>query len=128
MEERVKSFKALLLGHGINLTIKARKQSDHILGSDEWRKRLAEDLKNGKTPTSMFYSSVDIGDLLKKYNGKGEIIFRDKKQIYLVEFVDADSYVGKVWDSGLNRYVNTKRFVIRYSKDGVHLHPVKERT
>lgn len=127
IEERVKSFKSLLLNNGINLTVKARKQADHILGSAEWRKRIADDLKSGKTPTSMLYSSVNIGNLLKKYSGKGEIFFRDKKQIYPIEFVDADSYVGKVWDSGLNRYVNTKRFVIRYSKDGVHLHPVKER-
>lgn len=58
IEERAKSFKSLLSGNGINLTIKQEKQSEHILGSTEWRRRLEEDLKSGK----------------------GEIIFRDKSR------------------------------------------------
>ena len=79
-----------------------QKQSEHTSGSAEWRKRLVNDLTKNKTPTSMFYASVDIRKLLNKFNGK-------------------------VWNSGLNRYINTKRFVIRYSNNGVHMHPVKER-
>lgn len=126
IDEKKEAFKSLLNSNSINLTLKPKKQADHILGSDRWRKRLADDLKKGATPTSMFYKSVNINDLLKKYSGKGEIKFRDIKQIYPIEFVSANDYVGKVWDSGLNRYVNTKRFVIRYSKDGAHAHPVKE--
>lgn len=127
MDEKIQSFKSQLLNNGINLNIKPKKQAEHISGSDRWRKRLADDLKNKATPTSMFYSSVDIENLLKMYCGKGNIVFRDEKQAYPIEFVNANKNIGKVWDSGLNRFVNTKRFVIRYSKDGVHLHPVKEK-
>lgn len=126
IDEKKKIFKSLLKSNSIDLTLKLKKQADHILGSDRWHKRLTDNLKNGTTPTSMFYESLNINDLLKKYSGKGEIIFRNIKQIYPIEFVSANDYVGKVWDSGLNRYVNTKRFVIQYSKDGVHAHPVKE--
>lgn len=125
--EKELSFKTLLSKNAVNLTVKLKKQLEHTLGSSQWLKRLAKDLKEGATPTSMFYSKVNVEELVKKYSGKGDITFRDSKQIFPIEFVTAKDFIGKVWDSGANRYVNTKRFAIRYSKDGVHLHPVKER-
>lgn len=123
----IKEFKALLKSGVINLNIRPRKQAKHILGSKEWRKELAEALKNGKTPPSVLYPSVDVRSLIEEFAGKGAIVFRDKKQVYPIEFVSATNFIGKVWNDGAKRYVNTKRFSIRYSNNGVHIFPVKER-
>lgn len=115
------------LAHGkINLNIKKEKQREHICGDTKWRKRIADDLKNSNTPTSMFSGNTDIQKLVDTYAGKGKIVYRDEKQKYPIEYVTSDHVIGKVWDSGKNRYVDTKRFVIRYSNKGIHLHPVKE--
>lgn len=124
--QKVYDFQNKLSQGKINLNIKKEKQRDHIRGDEKWKKRVAEDLKNSKTPTSMFSEQTDIQRLTDGYAGKGKIVYRDEKQNYPIEYVNADHIVGKVWDSGLNKYVDTKRFVIRYSNKGVHLHPVKE--
>ncbi|MBQ8298015.1 MAG: phage capsid protein [Ruminococcus sp.] len=125
--EKVYNFQNKLSQGKINLNIKKEKQRDHIRGDEKWKKRVADDLSNSQTPTSMFFEQTDIQKLIDSYAGKGKIVYRDEKQNYPIEYVTADHAVGKVWDSGLNRYVDTKRFVIRYSKKGVHMHPVKER-
>lgn len=123
----IKEFKALLKSGAINLNIRPRKQAKHILGSPEWRKELAEALKNENTPPGAFYSSTDIQKLLKTYAGTGIIEFRDEKQKYPVEYVSAKNYIGKVWSISARHYINTKRFSIRYSNRGVHLFPVKDK-
>lgn len=110
----------------INLKIKKDKQKQHIRSSKEWKKRIQADITNGDTPTSAFYEKTDIQSLVDKYSGTGIIHFNDTKQLYPVEYVDAECCIGIVWDSGREKFVNTKRFAIRYSKKGVHLHPSKE--
>ena len=110
----------------INLKIKKDKQKQHIRGSKEWKKRIQADIANEDTPTSAFYEKTDIQSLMDKYSGTGIIHFNDTKQLYPVEYVTADSYIGKVWNFGVKKFIDTKRFAIRYSKKGVHLHPVKE--
>lgn len=124
--KKIYNFQNALKQGKVNLNIKREKQRDHIRGDVKWKKRISEDLKNAATPTSMFFESTDIKGLVDNYAGKGTIIYRDEKQNYPIEFITASQTVGKVWDSGLNRYVDTRRFVIRYSSKGVHLHPVKE--
>ena len=110
----------------INLKIKKDKQKQHIYGSKEWEKRIQADRANEDTPTSAFYEKTDIQSLMDKYSGTGIIHFNDTKQLYPVEYVDAECCIGVVWNSGRRKFVDTKRFAIRYSKKGVHLHPVKE--
>lgn len=123
---KILDFQNELSKGNINLKLKTEKQRDHIRGDEKWRKRIDDDLKKSNTPTSMFFESTDIQKLINDYVGKETFYFKDEKQKYPVEYVTADYVVGKVWDSGKGRYVDTKRFAIRYSNKGVHLHPVKE--
>ena len=127
IDEKVNTFKELISQKQIKLKAKTFKQREHTLGTKEWLKRVKRDIKDHKTPASMLFASEDVSALINKYCGTGEIVFRDVKQVYPVEFVTADHVVGKVWNSGLGRYVNTSRFEIRYSSDGFHIHPVKEK-
>ncbi len=127
IDEKVNTFKELISQKQIKLKAKTFKQREHTLGTKEWLKRVKRDIKDHKTPASMLFASEDVSALISKYCGTGEIVFRDVKQVYPVEFVTADHVVGKVWNSGLGRYVNTSRFEIRYSSDGFHIHPVKEK-
>ena len=49
-----------------------------------------------------------------------------KGQQYPIEYVTADLVIGKSYNLGTGKYEDTKRFAIRYSSKGIHLHPVKE--
>ena len=41
-------------------------------------------------------------------------------------YISAKEPIGRYFNLGKGRYEETKRFAIRYSSKGVHLHPVKE--
>lgn len=111
----------------VDLSLRAQKQCEHILGDAKRKKRVVDALKNGKTPANMFFTDVDLNDLIKRYAGTGTIIYRGEKQNHPIEYVTVDHEIGRRWNSGLGRYVKTKRFAIVYSGRGIHLYPVKER-
>lgn len=74
----------------------------------------------------MFFREIDIQALVEKYKGTGNIIYR-KGQDYPIEYITADNVIGKAFNLvSDNKYENTRRFAIRYSSKGIHLHSVKE--
>ena len=123
---KINKFKADLSNGNVNINVKQQKQMEHIQGTKKWQQRVKREIKSGKAP-DMFYKDVDVESLIKKYAGNGKIQFR-KGQEYPIEYIDADTYIGKSFDFATMKYKDTKRFAIRYSSKGVHLHPVPERS
>jgi len=124
-QEKADKFLEKLHSGDINTNIKRVKQQEHVRGTKAWRKRVQDSIKLGKTLPSIFYSEESIEALVQKYKGTGIIDFK-KNQEYPVEYITADHVVGKCFNTGTGKYEETKRFAIRYSSKGVHLHPVKE--
>ena len=109
----------------INTTVKKVKQQEHIRGTKKWKQRVKVDLATKGTAPDMFYKDVDTQELVNRLAGTGTLKFQ-KGQPYPVEYITADKVVGKRFNSGTGKYEDTRRFAIRYSSKGVHLHPVKE--
>lgn len=124
-ETKVHDFKEKLKSGEIPTNIKFQKQQEHILGSKKWIRRTREALTDEKTPPNMFSKDVDIEALVEQYKGQGTIKFRPGQQ-YPIEYISADRVIGKAFNLGTKKYVDTVRFAIRYSSKGVHLHPTKE--
>ncbi len=124
-KKKVEQFVEKLNRNEVNLNLKKVKQQEHVRGTKKWNQRVIESVKQGKTLPDMFYSHESIEKLVEKYKGTGLIQFR-RNQDYPIEYVTADHFVGKYFNSGIGKYEETKRFAIRYSSKGVHLHPVKE--
>lgn len=124
-EKKVITFKEKLSKGEINTNIKKQKQTEHVQGTKKWKERLLRDLESKGTAPDIFMKDTDIQALLDRYAGTGIIRYR-KGQQFPVEYVSADEIIGKCFNLGKGEYENTKRFAIRYSQKGVHLHPVKE--
>ena len=104
--------------------IREQKQREHIDGTVERNKRIINDKNNNKTPSSYFDKDFDINKLYEKNRGKGLII--TNPQGWADEYISVEDYVGYVYNVGTKQYQKVKRFVIKYSSKGVHLHPVKD--
>ena len=124
-QKKVLLFKEKLSKGTANLSVKKQKQQEHILGRKKWKERVRLDLKEKASAPDMFYKTVDVEQLVKEYSGTGVLQFR-KGQDYPIEYISANYPVGKAFNLESGRYMDTKRFAIRYSSKGVHLHPVKE--
>lgn len=109
----------------INTTVKKVKQQEHIQGTKKWKQRVKVDLETKGTAPDMFFKDVDTQELVNSLAGTGTLKFQ-KGQPYPVEYITADRVIGKRFNSGTGKYEDTRRFAIRYSSKGVHLHPVKE--
>ena len=123
--EKSRKFKEKLKDGSINIAVRNVKQQEHIQGTKKWRQRVRSDLETKGTAPDMFYKNVDAQKLVDEYSGTGEFEFR-KNQQYPIEYISAKEPIGRYFNLGKGRYEETKRFAIRYSSKGVHLHPVKE--
>lgn len=123
--EKSRNFKEKLRNGEIITAVRNVKQQEHIQGTKKWKQRVRSDLETKGTAPDMFYKNMDIQKLMDEYSGTGEFDFR-KNQQYPIEFISAKEPIGKYFNLGKGRYEETKRFAIRYSGKGVHLHPVKE--
>lgn len=124
-QQKADKFLERLHSGDINTNIRRVKQQEHVRGTKAWKKRVQDSIKQGKTLPSIFNSEESIEALVQQYKGTGIIDFK-KNQEYPVEYITADHVVGRYFNTGTGKYEETKRFAIRYSSNGVHLHPVKE--
>lgn len=123
--EKARKFKEKLKNGEISTAVRSVKQQEHIQGTKKWKQRVRIDLESKGTAPDMFYRGVDVQQLVNDFSGKGVLEFR-KNQIYPIEYISIGKPVGRYFNIGTGKYVETKRFAIRYSSKGVHLHPVKE--
>ena len=100
----------------VNKTIEEGKQGKHILGH-----------KNYKDGRSYLKVSVEEAQrLVDQYAGTGQIKRDSKGHWTNKEFVSADYIIGVVVDANMGETIETSRFSIHYSKNGVHIVPRKE--
>lgn len=126
VDHNVPKFLEQLRNGEINSKQRWSKQNEHIEGTAQRTKRIENDLRNEKTPSSYFLKGTNVDEIFKKYSGTGKLIFENGKQ-YPTEYIDIDKARGKVYNSGIKEYVDTKRIKIEYSTNGYHIYPVKER-
>ena len=114
-------------GQVLSTKVKQSKQNEHILGHKRWLEETRKEIKNGNNPKSFFYKNVDIQGLVDKYSGITKFEY-PKGSDYPVQYAEHNDIIGKVFDRKFNKYVETKRFIIKYSSKGVHLYPVFEKS
>ena len=106
------------------LRIVPGRQRKHIPGTKEFEDK--QDVMQRKSPGSKpAVLETDANAFVKKYKGTGEIRMTNGSD-YPREIIDADFVVGKTWVQTKQKYVNTKRIMILYSGDGVHIVPVSD--
>lgn len=127
INSKIIEFKKRLENGEVNTKIKWNKQKEHVLGTKEWKKRVQDDIRLGKTPASLFLKEIDYNDLIASNLGKGKIVFTNDKNLYPKEYIQYDEVIGRVFNVGTGRYEVTRRFAIHYSNKGIHAHPVKEK-
>ena len=120
-----KGFLEKLQSGSINTNIRTQKQNEHIEGTMERARKIANDEEKGKTPSSEFYSDVNLSEIVEKYAGKGDFAFRQNHELP-IEYISLDRNIGKVYNVGEKKYMETDRIAIVYSSKGVHLYPVKK--
>jgi hypothetical protein len=100
------------------------RQRKHILGTVEFQqnKDKMQKLSPGSEPSIL---NADAASLVNKYKGTG-ILEMTKGSQYPVELIDMPYIIGKTWVQRMQKYVETKRFRIVYSSDGVHIIPVSD--
>jgi len=100
----------------VNKTIEEGKQGKHILGHKNY--------KDGRSYLKV--SAEEAQRLVDQYAGTGQIKRDSKGHWTNKEFVSADHIIGVVVDANTGETVETSRFSIHYSKNGVHIVPRKE--
>ena len=114
----------------IKAEINEQKQAAHIKGTDEWYKRLEDDLAKGKEfePSYLTISMDDAAKLIKRYAGTGKFRYSDKDgYIPKKEIIKHDSKVGVYIDQSTGEAFETDSFRIHYRKTGAHIVPTLER-
>lgn len=127
----VKEFKEKLQNGQVNLKVQRTKQEEHTQGTKALRNRLKQALMSQETakpitPQSYLYSGLDAQKLVQEYAGTG-ILQYTLGSATVKEYVSLDSAVGRYYNLGKKRYVETKRFCIIYNNKGTHVFPVKEK-
>lgn len=100
----------------VNKTIEEGKQGKHILGHKNY--------KDGRSYLKV--SAEEAQRLVDQYAGTGQIKRDSKGHWTNKEFVSADHIIGVVVDANTGEAIETSRFSIHYSKNGVHIVPRKE--
>lgn len=100
----------------VNKTIEEGKQGKHILGHKNY--------KDGRSYLKV--SMEEAQRLVDQYAGTGQIKRDSKGHWTNKEFVSADHIIGVVVDANMGETIETSRFSIHYSKNGVHIVPRKE--
>ena len=122
-KENLAILKAKIESGEISTRIRPQQQAKHIEGTPQFEQYKASRLAKGRTPQSILtVTEQEAQTLVNSYSGMGTVEIQNTKQsIKIVEFCDADIVVGQYY--GDNKYINTKRFGIFYSKRGTHVVP-----
>ena len=111
-------------GGGYSLEISPQKQARHVEGTKEYERYCEKAWeKYGKKPSVLYGGLEKAQELVDKYAGTGKIEHKDGT-IHPVETVEAQEPVGKYWDLKAERYVETHRLRLRYTRKDVHCYPV----
>lgn len=118
-------FKKALANGNVNLNIRRQKQNEHIAGTKEREKRIANDGQSNRR-SSYFYEGTDVEKLVVGRFGTGRIQYDSENSEFPTEYISLEKPIGMVYNVGEGKYVNVARIAIAYSKKGVHVYPVKD--
>lgn len=114
----------------VNTNIQRKKQEEHTQGTKALRNRLKQALatqgqQKEITPQSFLYRDIDAQKLVQDYAGTGITVYNLGSNA-VKEFVTVDKPVGRYYNKGKHRYVETSRICIMFTNKGTHVFPVKE--
>lgn len=129
-ESYIQKFRERIRNGEVNLTVQRKKQEEHTQGTKAWKNRFKQayaTLDSGKpiTPQSFLYKDMDVDELVKDYAGKG-ILDYSLGSGTVKEYVAVEKPIGKYYNKGRKKYVETSRICILYNNKGVHVFAVKE--
>lgn len=107
----------------LNLSIRRQVQNRHILGTKEFQQYVEKLSPYGLMP-SILAENVNVQELITKFHGKG-IYDPNPKDNSPREKVDTGNIIGQYWNSRESKYVDTTWIKIVYSKQGVHIYPIR---
>lgn len=118
-------FKQELDNGQVNTIIEKKQQVKHQ-SSPQWRNQVKQALRSSKeTPKSLLFKSIDPRLIVDQYGGTG-ILQSRKNNKCVDEYVTLPYEAGTTFDRSLGKYVKTNRVQIKYTKNGVHVFPIKE--
>ena len=108
----------------ISTQIRPQVQARHIEGTAEFEWYRAQRLAKGQTPQSvMTITAQEAQELVDRYAGTGTVTIKNRNDgsLEIKEYTDTDQVVGRYYAD--NKYWDTKRMIIFYSKKGIHVVP-----
>ena len=114
----------------IKTEINEQKQAAHIKGTDEWHKRLEDDLAKGKKfePSYLTISMDEAAKLIKRYTGTGEFKYSENDSyIPRKEIIKHNKKIGVYIDQKTGEMYETDSFRIHYRTTGAHIVPTLKR-
>ena len=126
-KENIATLMSKINSREISTRIRSQVQGKHIEGTKQFDEYLDIRRVRGQMPQSILtISEQEAQELVDKYRGTGDVVIQKsgENSLKICEFCEADRIVGKWY--GENRFHETKRFEIFYSKKGTHVVPVKE--
>lgn len=103
-------------------SISKGKQNKHIQGTNEFKLHVLKLEEKGFKPSIL---TADPVELVNQYSGTGRIITTSLNSPPK-EAITASQVIGEYFDPVSKQYIETRSFMIVYSKNGVHLFPKKE--
>ncbi|MBT2262155.1 T7SS effector LXG polymorphic toxin [Bacillus safensis] len=100
--------------NGFPAKVKPGAQEKHIPDAPNYKQEIA----NGKTKSIFFGDNKKAQKLLDKHAGTGDMLKTKNK-----ERVDFGQVIGKHYNTETNKYEETTRGIIHYSKNGAHIVP-----
>lgn len=122
--ENTAILKAKITSGEISTQIRPQVQARHIEGTAEFERYNAARLAKGQTPQSVLtITAQEAQALADRYIGTGTVIIkaRNDGSFEIKEYTDTDQVVGLYYAD--NKYWETKRVIIFYSKKGIHVVP-----
>ena len=114
----------------IKTEINEQKQATHIKGTNEWHKRLEDDLAKGKKfePSYLTISMDEAAKLIKHYAGTGEFKYSESNSyIPRKEIIKHNKKIGVYIDQKTGEMFETDSFRIHYRNTGAHIVPTLKR-
>lgn len=114
----------------IKTEINEQKQAAHIKGTNEWHKRLEDDLAKGKKfePSYLTISMDEATKLIKRYTGTGEFKYSESDSyIPRKEIIKHNKKIGVYIDQKTGEMFETDSFRIHYRNTGAHIVPTLKR-
>lgn len=123
--EEKREFQSKVLQGLVRLKTRIQKQDKHIYGTKRFIEEIEKARQLGQSLPSYFpnISSSDIERMFSSYYGHGKM---DRKNDgSMREFVTVPGIEAYYYEAREQRYKPTNRFMIKYSKYGVHVIPVE---